>query len=238
MRYQALIPVAGALLVALSAVPARAQCNFSDNCITIQRTTNLKILTANFGYGAGTIGDLGAGTADRTMRGFNIGMDLHILGLALHELPIAVYDALSLDLTYGKMTSTPLTYLTQPEDNSTLPFTFGYTLLAGVRRNAISVLGGFTYRHYNHDIGSTTMSGSTTPLTARVELGTGRQIVLTGWAGGMTGGRVDVPFFRNLNLSATYWQVSGSAVPWNLGSQVAAKAKMLLIGFRTAEIVR
>jgi hypothetical protein len=228
-----------ALLAAAIAAPARAQCNFSDHCITISRTTDMRILSADFGYGAAAIGGLGA-TPDRTMRGFNIGMDVHILSLALHNvLPFAVYDALSVDLTYGKMTSTPLLYLSQPEDNSTLPFTGSYSFLAGVRRQAIGVLAGFTIKKFNHDIGGTSMSGSSTPITARVELGSGpRQIVLTGMAGGMTGARIDVPFFRRLNLSAAYWQADATAVPWSTNSAVPAKAKMLLLGFRTAEKVR
>ena len=241
MRYIALRPLAGVLLVALTAAPARAQTGCPEHHYCFTPTTDMRILSAVFGYGAATIGDLGAGTADRTMRGFNIGMDVHILSLALHNLPVATYDALSLDLTYGKMTSTPLTYLSTAEDNSTMPLTFGYTFLAGVRRAGISVLGGFTYRKFNHDIGATSMSGSSTPITARVELGSGpRQIVLTGWAGGMVGGRIDVPFFRRLNATAVYWQANGTAEPWNQpqGTQAAAKAKMLMIGFRTAEKVR
>lgn len=200
---------------------------------------DLRILTAALGYGAAHITGLGT-TPDRAMQGFNIRTDVHILSLILHNLPVATYDAAFVDLTYGKMTSDPLLFLTTPEGTSTLLYAFGYTFLAGIRKPSLTVMGGLTYQGFNHGIGDSNMDGKGTAVTGRAEFGGRRKIVLMGWAGGsgMMGGRLDVPLFRRLNATAMYWKADGTAEPWDQpqGTQVPATANMLMIGFRTAEI--
>jgi hypothetical protein len=197
---------------------------------------DLRILSAALGYGAARITGLGT-TPDRAMQGFYIRTDVHILSLILRNLPVATYDALYVDLTYGKMTSDPLTYLNMPEGTSNLVYSAGYTFLAGVRKPSLAVLGGLSFQTFTHFIGDSEMDGHGTPVTARVELGSRRKIVLMGWGGsGMLGGRIDVPLFRRLNATASYWQADGTAKPWDTGVNTPATANMLIIGFRTAEV--
>lgn len=234
-RIVALVLTAAALFVPAAAAQKEPGCISTGKCYYV----DLRVVSAGFGYGMGTIGGLGT-TPDRTMRGLNLRLDVHILSLALRKLPIATYDALFTDMTWGKMSSDPLMYFSSAESDNAMPLTFGYHFLVGLRRESFGVLGGLGYRHFDHDIGDTFMSGSSTPVTARLELGRKKPIVATAWAGrnGMMGAHVDVPFFRRLNISAQYWQADGTAEPSNqpTGTEVKARARLLMFGFRTAEV--
>jgi hypothetical protein len=65
--------------------------------------------------------------------------------------------------------------------------------------------------------------------------------VLTGWTAlsgaALVGGRLDVPLFRRLNLTAMYWRADGTAEVWsNPGVREPARAGMLMLGVRSAEL--
>jgi hypothetical protein len=205
---------------------------------------DLRIATGQFGYGFARIAGLGS-VPDQVARGFNARLDVHIVSLMLRNLPVRTYDALFGDVTYGSLASDTLHGLfsgdVQPRHG--LSYLYGYQFLAGVQRSGVAVLGGLGWQEFYHDIGGSTMSGTSTPLIARVEIGGRRAIVVTGWksvSGAATvGARVDVPFFRRLNLTAMYWQSDGMADLWSRGANgplSRANARMLVVGVRSAEI--
>ena len=204
---------------------------------------DLRVASGQFGYGFARIAGLGS-VPDQVARGFNARLDVHIVSLMLN-LPVRTYDALFADATYGSLASDTLRGLfpgdVQPRHG--FSYQFGYQFLAGVQRSGVAVLGGLGWQEFYHDIGGSTMSGSSTPLIARVEIGGRRAIVVTGWksvSGAATvGARIDVPFFRRLNLTAMYWQSDGMADLWSRGANdplSPAKARMLVFGVRSAEI--
>jgi len=75
-----------------------------------------------------------------------------------------------------------------------------------------------------------------------LELGRRKPIVVMGWyaggAKGVAGGRIDVPFWRGIDLTATYWRADGTTelITTPNNTVETATARMLMIGFRTAEI--
>ena len=205
---------------------------------------DLRVASGEIGYGSARIAGLGT-VRDQVAHGLNARLDVHIVSLLLRNLPVRTYDALFGDVTYGSLASDTLHGLfpgdAQPRQG--LSYLFGYQFLAGVQRPGVAVLGGLGWQEFYHDIGGSTMSGTSTPLIARVEIGGRRPIVVTGWksvSGAATvGARVDVPFFRRLNLSAMYWQTDGLADLWSRGINdplSPAKARMLVVGVRSAEI--
>ena len=82
--------VVAAVLLTMPAAAAQNEpgCIRSGKCYFV----DLRVISAGFGYGMGTIADLGS-TPDRTMRGLNLRLDVHILSLVFRKLPIATYDA-------------------------------------------------------------------------------------------------------------------------------------------------
>jgi hypothetical protein len=204
---------------------------------------DLRVLSAVIGYGSARITGLDT-IPDQVMQGLNVRMDLHILSLVLHGLPLRTYDALFADVSYGLRTSDSLHGLFPGDVQPKTGFqaTFGYQFLAGPRLSGIALLGGLGFEQHYHDIGGSTVNGKSTPLVARLEIGGHKPIVVTGWhaVGGdvLNGARIDVPFFRRLNLTAMYWQADGQADVWSNPSnaKVPAKARLLVIGVRTAEL--
>ncbi len=229
--------LACAVLLAVHAAappPARAQWVRSE-------PADLRIATAAVGYGSARITDIGI-VPDRIMAGLNMRADLHVLSLLLRNLPIRTYDAAFIDYTYGRMTSDPLLFLTEEEDRSNVVFGAGYQFLAGLDLGGLAVLGGPGWQQFTHDIGGSSMNGSATSAMARLEVGRRRHLVATGWLGmsgdKTAGARVDVPFFRRLNLTAMYWQSDGAAEVWTSqpGVMTPASARMLMVGVRSAEM--
>jgi hypothetical protein len=203
---------------------------------------DLRVLSAVLGYGSARISDIGV--PERVMHGGNARIDLHLASLLLRNLPLRTYDALIADVSYGRRTSSELTGLFpgDVEGGTGFQATFGYQFLAGKQFGGVALLGGLGVEERYTDIGGTTLSGRSTPLIARVELGARRPIVLTAWQAlngdHTTGGRVDVPFFRRLNLTAMAWRADGQADVWNdtSGNKIAARGTLLVLGVRTAEV--
>lgn len=226
----------GAVVIAAAVPSLSAQCARTGTCV------DFRVLSAVIGYGSARITDIGV--PDRVMQGLNARIDVHILSLLLRRLPIRTYDALIADVSYGRRTSDSLTGLFPGDVEGTNGFqaTFGYQFLAGVQRSGIAVLGGLGKETRYADIGGTTLDASSTPFIARVEVGGRRPIVVTGWhalsGDKVDGARIDVPFFRRLNLTAMYWKGDGQADVWNSTSNntIPAHGQMLVIGFRTAEM--
>ena len=216
-----------------------AQCGVFRTCTD----RDFRAMSAVIGYGSARITNLGS-TPDRVMRGVNARIDVHVVSLLLRGLPFRTYDALIGDFTYGRRTSDSLPGLFAGDVEGTNGFqaTFGYQFLAGGQLGGVALLGGLGWQEYYHDIGGTTMSGTSIPLVARVEIGGRKPIVLTGWKSvsgdPATGARVDVPFFRRLLVTAMYWRADGSADVWNdpSGNKTPGRASLLVIGFRTAEL--
>jgi len=232
-------------LALLFAVPHRASAQDSDGnpCVDYSTdrhcaTQQLRMGSAAVGYGTSSITDLGS-VADREMTGVNLHYDLHLLSLLLHGLPVLTYDAVTLDMTWGRMSSKPLQDNIGPEDNSALPWVVGYQFLAGKDLGGIVVLGGLGWQSFTYSIGGSTLDGSTRPLIARVEVGGRRRLVLTGMksisGNESQGARIDVPFFRRLNLTAQYSSVSGRVDLFN-NTPRDAKARSILLGVRSAEL--
>ena len=235
-----------AILVALalacgSPLTMRAQ----DRCIRDAEgyCVDLRLASAAFGYSSAGIGHLSSGKPDRVLQGLNLRFDVHILSLVLRHLPVATYDALYADATFGKMTSAPLSYAGVQESTGLgMPFTYGYSFLAGIRSSAVALLGGLGYEYWAHDIGGSTMKNSAMPFLARLELGRTKPIVVMGWyaggARGVQGARIDVPLYRRLNLTAMYWRADGTTelITTPNNTVETATARMLMLGFRTAEI--
>jgi len=225
------------LLALGSAGPVTAQCSRPGYCV------DLRALSAVIGYGSARITNLGS-TPDRVMQGVNTRIDVHIVSLLLRGLPVRTYDALIGDFTYGRRTSDSLPGLFAGDVEGATGFqaTFGYQLLAGGELGGVTLLGGLGWQEYYHDIGGTTMSGTSIPLVARVEIFQRKPIVVTAWKSmsgdPATGARVDVPFFRRLMLTAAYWRADGSADVWNNPSntKTPGRASLLVLGFRTAEL--
>lgn len=229
--------VLGALLATAGTAAAQERCAHPGFC------TDLRVLSAVLGYGSARIGGLDT-IPDQVMQGLNVRIDVHIVSLLLKDLPLRTYDALFGDLSYGHRTSDSLPGLFAGDVQPTTGFqaTFGYQFLAGPRLSGIALLGGLGVEEHYHDIGGSTVNGKSTSLVARLELGGRKRIVITGWhaVGGdaLNGARIDVPFFRRLDLTAMYWQADGMADVFSNPSstKLAAKARLLVIGFRTREL--
>ena len=211
---------------------ARAQC-FPRSC------EDRHLATGTLGYGSARIVDLGT-VPDRVMRGVNARLDLRILPIFVRHLPVVTHDALFADFTYGPNTSEKVpSVLTEPTVGTQV--TFGYELLLGGQIQGVTLLGGLGVRHYAHRIGSAKMIDTSTPLIARLEVGGRRRIVVTVWRAfrrdAVTGGRVDLPVTRPLNLSVMYWQADGSATLFLTPTTTVrpASARTLTVGLRTVQ---
>ena len=226
-----------ALLATAGRAAAQERCDHPGFC------TDLRVLSAVVGYGSARIGGLDT-IPDQVMQGLNVRMDLHILSLVLHGLPLRTYDALFADVSYGPRTSDTLHGLFPGDVQEKTGFqaTFGYQFLVGKDLGAVALLGGLGVEEHYHAIGGSTLDGKSTPFIARLELGGRKPIVVTAWhavsGDALNGARIDVPFFRRMNLTAMYWQADGQADIFSNPSsnKLAAKARLLVIGFRTAEI--
>jgi len=231
------------LLVALFATTGKAVAQSLCANPTHCTAADMRVLSAVIGYGSARIGGLDT-IPDQVMQGLNVRFDVHIVSLLLKGLPLRTYDALFADVSYGRRTSDSLHGLFAGDVQPTTGFqaTFGYQFLAGRRLSGITLLGGLGVEEHYHDIGGSTVHGKSTPLVARLEIGGRKPIVITGWhaLGGdaLNGARIDVPFFRRLNLTAMYWQADGKADVWSSSSntKVPATARLLVIGFRTREL--
>jgi len=237
-RHAVLIAVA---LACGSPLTMRAQ----DRCVRDAAgfCVDLRVTSAGFGYSSAGIGHLSSGKPDRVLQGLNLRFDVHILSLILRRLPVATYDALWVDASFGKMTSTPLSLGGVQESTGLgMPFSYGYSFLAGIRSSAVALLGGLGYEYWAHDIGGATMKNSAMPFLARLELGSRKPVVVMGWyaggAKGIAGARIDVPFWRGLDLTAMYWRADGTTelITTPNNTVETATARMLMLGFRTAEI--
>jgi len=224
------------LFAAAHGPDARAQCARPGNC------ADLRVGSGAVGYGLASITRLG-GVTDRVVQGFNARADIHILSLLLRRVPVRTYDAMFGDVTYGRMTSDTLPGLFPGDEQGRIGFqaTFGYHFLAGVQARGAAVLAGVGWQSHYHDIAGSTLTGSSVPIVTRIELGQRRPVVITGWYGvsgeALAGGRVDLPLFRRLNFTATYWQADGEAEVWsNPGVKVPARGRVLMLGVRSAEL--
>jgi len=226
-----------ALLCAATAPGAAAQCSHPGYCV------DFRALSAVLGYGAARITNIGV--PDRVMRGVNARIDVHIVSLVLRRLPIRTYDALIGDVTYGRRTSDSLHGLFPGDVEGTNGFqaTFGYQFLAGAKiAGPVALLGGLGWEERYTDIGGTTLSASSTPVIARLEVGERKRIVVTAWhaVGGdaSDGARIDVPFFHRLNLTGMYWRTDGVADVWSSPSntKVPGRGRLLVLGVRTREM--
>ena len=197
------------------------------------------LMTGTLGYGSARIVDLGT-VPDRVLRGVNARLDVRILPILVRHLPVVTHDALFGDFTYGSNTSEKVPSV-RPEPTVGTQITFGYELLAGGQARGVTVLGGLGWRRYTHRIGSVKMIDSSMPLIARVEAGGRRRIVVTVWRAfrrdAVTGGRVDLPITRPLNLSVMYWQADGSATVFLTPTTEVrpASARTLTVGLRTVQ---
>jgi hypothetical protein len=231
----AVLALAGGLPAAAS---AQQRCVRSawGSCV------DLRVTSAAVGYGAARVGALSSGSPDRVLQGLDMRFDVHILSLLLRRLRVATYDALYVDATFGKMTSRPLSLGGVEEANGfDVAYSYGYQFLAGVRGAGVALLGGVGYLNWGHDIGGTMMKNTATPVVARLEVGRAKPVVLMGWYAGsdrMAGARIDVPFFRRLDLTAVFWRAKGTTelITTPNGMLEAATATTLVVGFRTAEI--
>jgi hypothetical protein len=156
--------------------------------------------------------------------------------LALRRLPFRVHDALYMDVATGRMSSDPLSDIIGDEDDDSFSVDFGYHLLAGQQVGPVALMGGLGWQSAGYTIGGTSLDGSAKQIVVRAEYG---RIVFTGFLprGGhsSTGARLDVPFFRRLNLTAMLWTHEGEIDSAFLTSGTASSTTLML-GVRTAEI--
>jgi hypothetical protein len=220
-----------ALAMTLSAGVASAQC--ADLPGTKCYTLDLRLWTAAAAYMSGRFGEAGS-TPERVMSGGWFEVDLHALSYILKKAPIRTYDALYVGTGIGSMSSAPLSDAVGPESSSAFPFEFGYYFLAGQEVAGVRLLGGFGWKESDVSIGDTELSSTTHPLMARVEFGKKKPIAVMASVGGQSskGLRADVPFFRRLNLTAS-WS-SSRGVPTFFGNPALARTQSsFMVGVRT-----
>lgn len=199
---------------------------------------DLRIGSASVGYGPQAITGLDGGVEDRQGSAVHLGFDLKLLSLLLRTAPIRVYDALSVGLATGSMTSEPLSDVIGEESDGLFSMDFGYRLMAGKQFSPrVALLGGLGWQTSSYEVGRTALDGSAKTIVVRAEYGS---FVLTGFLprGGdkSSGARLDVPFFRRLNLTAVLWTQDGTIESAFIPSGTKASSTTMMLGVRTAEL--
>lgn len=232
--------LAAAALVAAAGVPLGAQVRCimgTKGCYDVDLVT----MSAAVGYATQSVGGLQGGVPDREMGGAYLYYDVKLLALLLRNAPVRVYDAAHIGIAVGSMSTPPLSDgFLGDEEASSFSWDFGYEVLAGKKVGPVTVLGGLAWRSYSSHVGETLFDGTSQNLAARVEWGSRKPIVAMAYLpfGGRNsmGARIDIPFFRNLNITAAALKQDGKAdSPW-LPSPMDAKSTTLLLGFRSREL--
>lgn len=228
-----LIVIAAAWLLAAGTASAQGVCG-PLRC----EKPDLRIGSAAVGYGPQAITGLGGGVEDRQGSAVHLYFDVKLLSLLARNLPFRVHDALYMGLANGSMTSEPLSDAIGPESDGLFSMDFGYRLMAGKQLGPrLAVLGGLGWQTSSYEVGRTALDGSAKTIVLRAEYGS---FVLTGFLprGGdkSSGARLDVPFFRRLNLTAMLWTQDGTIDSAFIPSGTRASSTTMMVGVRTAEI--
>jgi hypothetical protein len=141
-----------------------------------------------------------------------------VSGFMSSKNKICVRDEFFLDLTLGKLISTPLTYFKDPEMKFSTAGMFGYEFLVGYRTEKYAAMGGLKLQWTSAFVGSSEFSGDklltgTYPLMLRGEYRIGNaeefRIVLMAWSNfksvkNNSGFNVDVPIAKKRRLWFTF----------------------------------
>ncbi|MEO6882686.1 MAG: hypothetical protein ABI199_01535 [Bacteroidia bacterium] len=141
-----------------------------------------------------------------------------ISGFMSAKNKICVRDEFFLDLTLGKLTSTPLTYFNESESKFSTAGMFGYEFLVGYRTEKYAAMGGVKLQWTNIFIGSSEFVGdklfiSSSSLMLRGEYRIGDaeefRIVFMGWSNfnsekNNSGFNFDFPISKKRRLWLTF----------------------------------
>jgi hypothetical protein len=226
--------LAAAFVVTAGAAGAQSRCIYGTaGCYDV----DLRAMSAAIGYEMQAITGM-QGYDDRRGSAIYMSYDIKLLSLLLREAPFRVYDGLFIGISAGRMSSTPISSpALGDEDTDSFSWDFGYQLLAGTRVGPVALLGGLGWRSADYTVGGTTLSGNTQQLVVRAEYG---RIVFMGYlpfsGAASTGARLDIPFFRRLNLTGMLWTQDGTTDSGWIPVPLKASSTRLMVGVRTAEM--